>query len=160
WSSDVCSSDLFFVNPSESKLGQGEGSSSQASSGGTGGSGRKSYNTSQKIGLLLGPILFFIVLFFVRPEDLSSEGIAILASTVWIATWWITEAIPIPVTSLLPLVLFPITKGLDVKVTASSYGDETIFLFMGGFMIALAMEKWNLHRRIALTIISVIGTNI
>src|SRR5699024_7617630 len=80
-------------------------------------------------------------------------------STVWISTWWITEAVPIPVTSLLPLVLFPITGGLEIGDTASSYGDETIFLFMGGFMIALAMEKWNLHRRIALTIISLIGTN-
>src|SRR5699024_5375472 len=58
-----------------------------------------------------------------------------------------------------PLVLFPLTQGLDMDVTASSYGDETIFLFMGGFMIALAMEKWNLHRRIAVTIISIIGTN-
>src|SRR5699024_900524 len=61
--------------------------------------------------------------------------------------------------SLLPLVLFPMTNGLEMDLTASSYGDETIFLFMGGFMIALAMEKWNLHRRIAITIISVIGTN-
>ena len=78
---------------------------------------------------------------------------------MWIATWWITEAIPIPVTSLLPLVLFPLSGGMEVKTTASAYGDETIFLFMGGFMIALAMEKWNLHRRIALTIISAIGTN-
>lgn len=76
---------------------------------------------------------------------------------MWIATWWITEALPIPVTSLMPLVLFPMTLGLDVKETASAYGDENIFLFMGGFIIALAMEKWNLHRRIALGIISVIG---
>src|SRR5690606_33599463 len=94
-----------------------------------------------------------------KPDGLSSEGVAILASTLWIATWWITEAIPIPVSSLLPLVLFPRTQGLDMKATASSYGDETIFLFMGGFMVALALEKWNLHRRIALTIISAIGTN-
>lgn len=62
-------------------------------------------------------------------------------------------------TSLLPLVLFALTGGVEIKETASRYGDETIFLFMGGFMIALAMEKWNLHRRIALWIISVIGTN-
>src|SRR5699024_5595936 len=68
-------------------------------------------------------------------------------------------ALPIPVTSLLPLILFPLTNGLDIKTTASQYGDETVFLFMGGFMIALAMEKWNLHRRIALWIIYIIGTN-
>src|SRR5699024_11947398 len=78
----------------------------------------------------------------------------------FIAIWWISEAVPIPVTSLLPLVLLPMTNGLEMDFTASSYGDETIFLFMGGFMIALAMEKWNLHRRIALTIIALIGTTI
>jgi sodium-dependent dicarboxylate transporter 2/3/5 len=83
----------------------------------------------------------------------------VLASTIWIAVWWMTEAIPIPATSLLPIILFPLTNGLDIGATTSSYGDGTIFLFMGGFMIALAMEKWNLHKRIALTIISVIGTN-
>src|SRR5699024_178366 len=120
---------------------------------------RPSYTQIQLLGLIFGPLLFVITLLFFRPVDLSAEGVAILASTIWIATWWITEAVPIPVTSLLPLVLFPLTQGLDVKVTASSYGDETIFLFMGGFMIALTMEKWNLHRRIALTIISLIGTN-
>lgn len=119
----------------------------------------RSYTTPQMIGLIAGPLLFFLILFFFNPEGLSSEARAILAGTVWMAAWWITEAVPIPVTSLLPLVLFPLAGGLDVKATASAYGDENIFLFMGGFMIALAMEKWNLHRRIALTIISAIGTN-
>lgn len=101
------------------------------------------------------------MLLFFSPKGLAWEGIAILASTVWIAVWWMTEAIPIPVTSLLPIILllFPMTGGLDIGTTTSSYGSDTIFLFMGGFMIALAMEKWNLHRRIALTIISLIGTN-
>src|SRR5690606_34248904 len=61
--------------------------------------------------------------------------------------------------SLLPIILFPMTGGLDVSSTTSAYGNDTIFLFMGGFMIALTMEKWNLHKRIALTIISIIGTN-
>ncbi|SIT76042.1 SLC13 family permease [Edaphobacillus lindanitolerans] len=120
---------------------------------------KRSYTTPQLIGLIGGPLLFLLLMLFYHPEGLSGEGRAILASTVWIAAWWITEAVPIPVTSLLPLVLFPLAGGLDVKATASAYGDENIFLFMGGFMIALAMEKWNLHRRIALTIISAIGTN-
>lgn len=111
------------------------------------------------IGLFLGPLLFVLTLLFFQPEGLSTEARGVLASTIWIATWWITEAIPIPATSLLPLVLFPLTNSLDMKVTASSYGDETIFLFMGGFIIALAMEKWNLHRRIAISIISMVGTN-
>src|SRR5690625_5504546 len=70
-----------------------------------------------------------------------------------------TAAVPIPATSLLPIVLFPLTNSLELSETTSAYGSGTIFLFMGGFMIALAMEKWNLHRRIALTIISVVGTN-
>ena len=75
------------------------------------------------------------------------------------ATWWITEAIPIPATSLLPIVLFPLTGALGSKVTTAAYGDDVIFLFMGAFVLALAIERWELHRRIALTIISAIGTN-
>ena len=120
---------------------------------------KRSYNTPQLIGLFLGPLLFVLTLIFVNPEGLPPEAKAILASTIWIATWWITEAIPIPATSLLPIILFPMTGGLDVSSTTSAYGNDTIFLFMGGFMIALTMEKWNLHKRIALTIISIIGTN-
>ena len=120
---------------------------------------KRSYNTPQLVGLFLGPLLFILTLLFVNPEGLPPEAKAILASTIWIATWWITEAIPIPATSLLPIILFPMTGGLDVSSTTSAYGNDTIFLFMGGFMIALTMEKWNLHKRIALTIISIIGTN-
>lgn len=120
---------------------------------------KRSYNTPQLIGLFLGPLLFFLTLIFFNPDGLPPEAKAILASTIWIATWWITEAIPIPATSLLPIILFPLSGGLDIGATTSSYGNDTIFLFMGGFMIALTMEKWNLHRRIALTIISLIGTN-
>ncbi|MFC4410887.1 SLC13 family permease [Chungangia koreensis] len=123
------------------------------------GDGNRSYKPAQLIGLILGPVLFFLTIFLFKPEGLSPEGLAILASTLWIATWWMTEAIPIPATSLLPIILFPLAGGLDVKTTTASYGDGTVFLFMGGFIIALAMEKWNLHRRIALTIINLIGTN-
>ncbi|MCG3086538.1 SLC13 family permease [Sporosarcina cyprini] len=150
----------FFFHPNSSEMASGGGGGQPIGVNNEGG-GRepRSYSPAQLIGLILGPLLFFLTLLFFHPADLSPEGVAILASTLWIATWWITEAIPIPVTSLLPLVLFPLSGGLEVKSTASAYGDETIFLFMGGFMIALAMEKWNLHRRIALTIISLIGTN-
>ncbi|WP_394191901.1 SLC13 family permease [Paenisporosarcina quisquiliarum] len=119
----------------------------------------RSYTKSQLTGLILGPLLFALIMLFFTPDGLSPEAKGVLASTVWIATWWITEAIPIPATSLLPILLFPLTGALEVKAVTSAYGDETIFLFMGGFMIALAMEKWNLHKRIALTIISAIGTN-
>ncbi|MDY0405057.1 DASS family sodium-coupled anion symporter [Virgibacillus sp. 179-BFC.A HS] len=128
--------------------------------GGDGGNeGKRSYKPAQWIGLFAGPIFFILTLLFFSPEGLSKSGLAVLASTIWVAIWWMTEAIPIPATSLLPIVLFPLTNGLDLGATTSSYGSDTIFLFMGGFMVALAMEKWNLHKRIALAIISVIGIN-
>jgi len=113
----------------------------------------------QNIGLFLGPLLFFLTLFFFKPEDLSTAGVGILASTLWIATWWVTEAIPIPITSLLPLVLFPLVDGLSAKLAAGAYGDTNIFLFLGGFILALALEKWGLHQRIALNIILFVGTS-
>src|SRR5699024_11168632 len=120
------------TKPNESKIGtiQKKGSK-KTNQNGNGNNGQPpSYNQVQLIGLVFGPLLFVITLLFFRPADLSAEGLAILASTLWIAVWWITEAVPIPVTSLLPLVLFPITNGLEMDLTASSYGDETIFLFL------------------------------
>ncbi|MEL7248799.1 MAG: DASS family sodium-coupled anion symporter [Bacteroidota bacterium] len=117
------------------------------------------FNT-KTLGLALGPILFVLILLFFHPEDLSKEANAILASTVWIAVWWISEAIPIAVTSLLPIILFPLTGGLSLNQTTASFGHRYIFLYIGGFMLAIAIERWNLHRRIALNIINLIGTNI
>src|SRR5690625_3041228 len=147
----------FFTTANKDDMPTGTNNHHSKTTGG--GNGGNYYRPAQLIGLIAGPLLFVLTLLFVHPEGLSSEGLAVLASTIWIAIWWMTEAIPIPATSLLPIILFPITKGLDIDATTSSYGDDTIFLFMGGFMIALAMEKWNLHKRIALTIISIIGTN-
>ncbi|GIO23653.1 DASS family sodium-coupled anion symporter [Oceanobacillus sp. J11TS1] len=118
------------------------------------------YSKAQIVGLILGPLLFVLTMLFFQPEGLSFEGKAVLASTLWIATWWITEALPIPATSLLPLILLPITGAMEGGDVASAYGNDIIFLFLGGFFIATAMEKWNLHKRIALFIISVIGTSI
>jgi sodium-dependent dicarboxylate transporter 2/3/5 len=115
---------------------------------------------AKNIGLFLGPILFILVRLVIEVEGLSDEANAILASTLWIATWWITEAIPIAVTSLLPIILFPLSGGLSISETSSSFGHRYIFLYLGGFILALAIEKWNLHRRIALKIISLIGTNV
>jgi sodium-dependent dicarboxylate transporter 2/3/5 len=128
----------------------GTGNNDQGDDGG-------SYSTRQKIGLFLGPILFFILFFIPTPEGMSSEAQAVMASTAWIATWWICESIPIPATSLLPVVLFPLTGALATSKVTPSYANHLVFLFMGGFMIALAMEKWNLHKRIALAIILLIG---
>ena len=112
------------------------------------------------LGLILGPILFFIIHFFFHPVGLSEQAIAVLASTIWIAVWWITEAIPIAVTALLPLVLFPLSGGLELSATSGSFGHKYVFLYMGGFIIAIAIEKWNLHRRIALNIINLIGSDV
>lgn len=115
---------------------------------------------SRRFNIILGPSLFFIFYFLIHPFDgMNSQSHAIFCSVLWIATWWITEAIPIPVTSLLPLVLFPLTGGLDLKLTASSYGDKIIYFYMAGFFLTIAMEKWNLHKRIALNIINVVGYN-
>lgn len=112
------------------------------------------------LGLILGPILFFIIHFFFHPVGLSEQANAVLASTIWIAVWWITEAIPIAVTALLPLVLFPLSGGLELSATSGSFGHKYVFLYMGGFIIAIAIEKWNLHRRIALNIINLIGSDV
>ena len=117
-------------------------------------------NKTRLLGLLLGPIAFFLILFFFHPEGLSEEANAVLATTAWIAIWWITEAIPIAVTALLPIVLFPLSGGLDLSATSASFGHKYIFLYMGGFIIAIAIEKWNLHKRIALNIINLIGSDI
>ncbi|SNR56001.1 solute carrier family 13 (sodium-dependent dicarboxylate transporter), member 2/3/5 [Maribacter sedimenticola] len=112
------------------------------------------------LGLVLGPLSFILIISFFHPEGLSKEANAVLASTLWIAIWWITEVIPIAVTALLPLVLFPLSGGLDLAATSGSFGHKYVFLYMGGFVIAIAIEKWNLHRRIALHIINLIGSDV
>lgn len=117
------------------------------------------YTPARLTGLFLGPALFVAAMLFFNPAGLSPEGQAVLAVTLWVATWWITEAIPIPVTSLLPVVLLPLTGALEGDAVVSAYGNDIIFLFIGGFTLAIAMEKWNLHQRIALSIVSAIGTS-
>ncbi|MEQ9232404.1 MAG: SLC13 family permease [Cyclobacteriaceae bacterium] len=114
----------------------------------------------KKIGLVLGPLLFALTFWRVIPfEGLSDSANAVLACALWISTWWITEAIPISATSLLPMVLLPLTKGASINQTTAAYGDKMLFLFVGGFIIAIGMQKWNLHKRIALSIVRTIGTN-
>lgn len=112
---------------------------------------------SKKLGLILGPIVFF--LFINLPLELiSSKGDAVIAVALWMLIWWITEAVSISVTALLPLLLFPILKILPIAEVGANYGSPIVFLFFGGFVMALALEKVNLHRRIALNIIRLTGT--
>ena len=118
------------------------------------------YTISKKVGLITGPLAFILILFFFQPEGLNPRANAILASTAWIAIWWITEAIPIAATALLPIILFPLTGGLGLSETTASFGHKYVFLYIGGFIIAIAIQKWNLHKRIALNIINLIGTNV
>ena len=111
-----------------------------------------------RINFIMGPVLFFIIT-LIPFEGLSPEGKAVLASTIWVAYWWISEAVELPVASIVPIVLFPLSGALTIEQTASSYGNPYIFLFLGGFIVGLAIEKWELHRRIAYKIISVVGTS-
>lgn len=115
---------------------------------------------TKKIGLLLGPALFILTRYALDLEGLSDQGNAVLACTLWVATWWITEAMPIAATSLLPIILFPLSGALPLDDTTASFGHRYIFLYLGGFILALSIEKWNLHKRIALNIINLIGTDV
>ncbi|MEL0073587.1 MAG: SLC13 family permease [Flavobacteriaceae bacterium] len=114
----------------------------------------------KRLGLIIGPLLLLIILLLTPFEGLSEQGHAVLATTIWIAVWWVTEAIPIAATALLPIVLFPLTGGMNLASTTASFGHKYVFLYLGGFLIAIGIEKWNLHRRIALTIIAFIGSDI
>ncbi len=113
----------------------------------------------KKAGLYLGPVIFTVLLLMPHPAALTPEAWRVLAMAALMITWWITEAVPIPVTSLLPIICLPLLGVSSIKEAATPYANPVVFLFMGGFMIALAMEKWALHRRIALHIIRFTGTN-
>ncbi|CAN5130525.1 SLC13 family permease [soil metagenome] len=110
--------------------------------------------------LVLGPIIFILLQVIGTPQGMPDSAYAVLGVTIWMALWWVTEAVPIAVTALLPIVLFPLLGIMDIGSTTAAFGDKYVFLYLGGFFIAVAIEKWNLHRRIALNIISLIGTNI
>ncbi|WP_430909288.1 SLC13 family permease [Maribacter sp. 2-571] len=113
---------------------------------------------SRKIGLILGPILFLINT--LKPlEFVSEHGDKVIAIALWMIVWWITEAVSISVTALLPLLLFPLLKVMPIAEVGANYGSPIVFLFFGGFVLALALEKVNLHKRIALGIIKITGTS-
>ncbi|MEM7548605.1 MAG: DASS family sodium-coupled anion symporter [Bacteroidota bacterium] len=114
--------------------------------------------SSEKIlRILSGPILFAISI-SIEIDSLNPAAQSILASTLWVAAWWILEAVPLAVTALMPIILFPLSGGMNIGLTTKAYSSPIIFLFLGGFILALAMERWNLHERIALIVISKVGT--
>jgi sodium-dependent dicarboxylate transporter 2/3/5 len=108
---------------------------------------------------LLAGIAISLLLYFVNPFAVPPAAAKVLAIAGLMITWWVTEALPMPVVALLPLILFPLLEINTIKATAALYGNEVIFLFMGGFMLGLAIEKWNLHKRIALNIVRITGTS-
>jgi len=108
------------------------------------------------VGLFLGPTLFFILI-FIPIGELDPQISRMAAVSILMVVWWITEAIPIPATALLPIALFPILGLMSGKQVCPHYMNSYIFLFMGGFIIALALERWNLHRRIALHVVHIVG---
>lgn len=115
----------------------------------------------QWIGLVAGPALA-VGLYFLLPEmggqDLTHGGKATLAAIVLMSVLWLTEALPIEATALVPLVLFPVLGIADIKKASSPYADEVIYLFLGGMLLGAAMERWNLHKRFALLTIFAVGT--
>ena len=108
-------------------------------------------------GLFFGPLLFLMFLLMPQPEGLSDQGMMVAGIAVLMAAWWITEAIPIPATALIPIVFYPVLGVMSPTDVTQSYAHHLIFLFMGGFMIAVTVEKWHLHQRIALNTIRIVG---
>ncbi|HEY3386517.1 MAG TPA: SLC13 family permease, partial [Saprospiraceae bacterium] len=131
-------------------------SSPEKTTAGTNGSG----NFLLRVGFWAGPVLFLLFYFGIHPEGMSKEAIVVMAVTVWISVWWITESVPLPVTSLLPIVLFPLFSVSSISDTTSAYGHPLVFLYIGGFLLAIAIEKTGLHSRIAINIIRSMGVKL
>ena len=115
--------------------------------------------TRRLVGLFLGPLLFVLTLLLPQPAGMEPAAQSVAAVTLLMATWWISEAIPIAATALLPIVFFPLMGVMSTAQTTSAYANHLIYLFLGGFLIAMAMQKWNLHRRIALHTIRIVGVS-
>ena len=128
---------------------------------------RYTHSTVQWIGLIAGPLLALVVYSLLPSTYQNGAGEAAVFThagrsttgvAVWMAVWWMTEAIPIYATSLLPLAILPLLGAFTIRETAAPYAHELIYLFMGGFLIALSMERWGLHKRFAFGALRFVGT--
>ena len=113
---------------------------------------------NKNIGFFLGILGALVVLFLPNPETLSIEAHRAAAIFVWMGIWWATEAVPIAITALIPLVFFPLLGVSSIESTAAPYANKNVFLFLGGFFLSIAIQKCNLHKRIALTVLKYTGT--
>ncbi|MCF8370136.1 MAG: DASS family sodium-coupled anion symporter [Bacteroidales bacterium] len=116
-------------------------------------------STTKRIALIVAPIISLIIILFVDLEPGKPAITNCFAVALLMAIWWVTEAIPLAATAMLPVALFPLLGVVDGKTISAMYFNHLIFLFIGGFMMALAMQRWNLHKRIALSILLMIGVS-
>lgn len=118
----------------------------------------KPYTPFRLFGLFGAPLIALLMLLLPPPEGLSPQGWQVAALAVLMILWWVSEAVPVAVTALLPLILLPLFDIAKLGEISGSYASDSVFVFMGGFLLAIAMEKWHLHRRIALNILKRVGT--
>jgi sodium-dependent dicarboxylate transporter 2/3/5 len=120
---------------------------------------KKWFEYNKKELALITGVLLFLVFVFTNPFSLATKPNLVLSIAVLMISWWVLDALPLAVVAFLPIILFPIFNISSIKEVTKSYSDSIIFLFMGGFFLGIAIEKWNLHKRIALGIINITGTN-
>jgi sodium-dependent dicarboxylate transporter 2/3/5 len=104
----------------------------------------------RQIGLVLGIALFLLTFFVAPPEGMGAPAWRVCGLALWMAAWWITEAMPLPVTALLPLVVLPLSNLMPLRKASANFAADLIFLFLGGFILSIAIQKWRVHERIGL----------
>lgn len=115
--------------------------------------------TRGNLFFFLGLLLFVVVLVIPSPPGMTTEARYVAATVLLMVCWWIGESLPLGATALIPVAAFPMLRVMPIKQITNVYANEFVFLLLGGFFIALAMERWNPHKRIALWIISLVGTS-
>ena len=115
--------------------------------------------TSRKIGLWLGPLVAIVLQLMPAPDGLDPNAWIVASMVFLMAIWWVTEAVPIPVTALLPLVILPMTGVSTIAAAAGPYSSPIVMMLLGGFIIATSVQRWNLHSRIALNIVRRAGSS-